>query len=104
MERLSIPQFSVLCYKLGGLGQPASRTGPSCHGEQREVWGNGTLGQLVRGKLGTGGRWGNSSGSCIPSAHQAISGAARGGTKQELIRGAVKTKKVDLAESLGWGS
>lgn len=55
-------------------------------------------------KLGTGrgGRWGNSSGSCIPSAHRAISGAARGRPKQELIRGAVKTKRVDLAESLGW--
>lgn len=64
---------------------------------------NGTLGQLVRVKLGMGRRRGNSSGSCIPSAHQAISGAARGGTKQELIRGAVKTKRVDLAKTLGWG-
>lgn len=56
-----------------------------------EVRGNGTLGQLVRVKFGTRGGSeagrGNSSGSCIPSAHQAISGAARGGSKQELIRG-----------------
>lgn len=45
-------------------------------------------------------RRGNSSESCIPSAHRAKSGAARGGTKQELIRGAEKTKKVDLVEIL----
>lgn len=46
---------------------------------------------------------GNSSRSCIPSARQAISGAAAGGTKQELIRGAVKTKNVNLAPKLSDG-
>lgn len=45
---------------------------------------------------------GNSSGSCIPSAHQAISGAGEEGKKQELIRGAVETKKADFAGALKW--
>lgn len=79
-------QLFVLCYELGG--------------KQREVRGNGTLGQLVRVKFGTRGevwRRGNSSGSCIPSAHQAISGATRGGPKQELIRGGSENK-----EKLTW--
>lgn len=77
--------------------------------KKRGEGGNGTLGQLVRVRLGMvvgewvgGGRRGNSSGSRIPPAHRAISGATRGGTKQELIRGAVKTKSADLAETLGW--
>lgn len=76
---------------------------PVCQEEQKEVRGYGTLGQLVRVKLGMRGRWGNSSGSCIPSAHQAITGAGEeGGKKQELIRGAVKTKKADFAKALKW--
>lgn len=84
----SIPQLSLLCYKLGELCQPAHELGQL---EQREVRGNGTLGQLGGVKWGTGG---NSSGSCIPSAHQAISGTARGRTKQELIRGQWKQRKL----------
>lgn len=90
--------WAVLCSRR--TGPNGSWTGPSCRGEQREVNDNGTLGQLVRVKLGTSGWgwWWNSSGSCIPTAHQAISGAARGGTKQELIRGAVKTKKVNFVK------
>lgn len=62
-------------------------------------WDSGSAGESEIGKGGGG----NSSGSCIPLAHQAILGAASGGTKQELIRGAVETKETDLAESLTWG-
>lgn len=80
------------------------------HGEHKEVQENGTLGQLVRVRLGMrqggwgggGGRsWGNSSGCCIPVEHQTISGATKAGTKQELIRRAGATKKVTLAAV--WG-
>ena len=76
-----------------------SWTGPN--GEKREVTGNGILGQLVRVKLGTGrgGRWGNSSGSSIPSAHRTISGAARGRPKQELIRGGRENKESWLGQN-----
>lgn len=45
-------------------------------------------------------RWGNSSGSRIPFAHQAKLGAARGRTKQEPIRGQRKQREADLAETL----
>lgn len=62
--------------------------------------GNGTLGQLVRAKLGTvGGDGGvNSSGSCIPSAHQAISGAGQRRDKTGTDKKGSENKETRLGQ------
>lgn len=55
-------------------------------------WDSGSVGES---EIRNGARrWGNSSGSRIPFAHQAKSGAARGRTKQEPIRRQQKQREV----------
>lgn len=104
-------------YGLDELGQWARELDPVVM-ENKGKWkgGWGTAGQLVRVKLGmrkAGKReGGGAEGEFLRELHSldtsTISGAAVGGSKQELIRvggreGAANTKKVNLApETLRW--
>lgn len=97
IECLYIPQLSVALWTRW-TGPVGSWTESSCHGEQREVRGNGILGQLVRAKLGTGG------GEFLWELHSLrTSGYIRRSRRRDKTgtdKGAVKTKKVDFAKSL----
>lgn len=64
--------------------------------------GIGTLGQLVRVKLGMRGRWGEFLWELHSLSTSGYIRSRRGGKKQELIRGAVETKKADFARALKW--
>lgn len=98
IEYLYIPQLSVALWTRW-TGPVSSWTESSCHGEQREVRGNGILGQLVRAKLGTGG-----GGKFLWELHSLrTSGYIRRSRRRDKTgtdKGAVKTKKVDFAKSL----